>query len=207
MSHPNQPPHPGSQPPQSPPPARTGKGTKRRKWPWILGAVVLVIAFAVGSQGNGPPAASNSAASGSGASAPKQSETDAPKVIRLNFGETHTWSGGEAIALSKPEEHTPSNPYMAAPNGKRYVSFDVTVTNNGDDEYNVMSTKLTVQHDGQVAQRNYAAGDTVPDVQLPPGGTTTFTTVYEVDNEAGKLQVSVQPNVFATDTVYFTTEF
>ncbi len=197
--------------PQPPQPAPI---KKRKKWPWIVGGLALLVFVfgAAGSQDGGSSTAqSNTAAAGSAGDAkpagPEPTEKDAPKVARLSFGETHTWSGGEAITVSTPEEYTTSNRFMSAPEGTRYVSFDVTVTNTGDDEYNVMATKLTVQHNGQVAQRNYMAGDTLPDVQLPPGGSTTFTSVYEISDKTGKLQVSVEPNVFASNTVYFTGQF
>lgn len=203
--------------PQQPPPPQP---KKRKKWPWILGGlVVLAIVFgAAGAESGGntaPSAGSDTTADANTAdgktateqNGQKASGQDSSGVTRLGFGETYTWPGGEAITVSTPEEHTSSNQFLTAPSGKRYVAFDVTITNNGDDEYNAMSTKLTVQHDGQVAQQNYMAGDTLPDVQLPPGGSTTFTSVYEIGEATGKLQVSVQPNVFATDTVYFTGKF
>lgn len=74
-------------------------------------------------------------------------------------------------------------------------------------EYNVRSTELTVQHNGRVAQQNHTAGDVLPDVELPPGGSTTFASVYEIGAEPGELQVLVQPHLLAADTVYYTGRF
>lgn len=194
---------------QQPPPPPVAR--KRKKWPWIVGGLVLIIVvFAAASAGKSetPSAESGVRISGdSGTNQSGQSSDGDSGVTRLKFGETYTWPGGESITISAPDEYTSSNQFLAAPAGKRYVALDVTVVNKGDDEYNVMSTKLTVQHSGQVAQQNYAAGDPLPDVQLPPGGKTTFTVVYEVSEKPGTLQISVEPNVFASDTVYFTGKF
>ncbi|GAA2813039.1 hypothetical protein [Saccharopolyspora taberi] len=137
---------------------------------------------------------------------PADTDADA-ETVRLAFGETHTWRGGETIAVSPPSEYTDPNPFLAAPDGKRHVAFDVTITNNGSAEYNVISAVLTVQHNGRVAKENYLAGDPLPNVEVPPGGSTTYTAVYEIGAEPGEVQVSVQPNLFAAETVYFTGQF
>ncbi|MDR7304215.1 DUF4352 domain-containing protein [Haloactinomyces albus] len=224
MSHPpqqppQQPQYMGQQQFQQPQPAQPPQYKKRKKWPWIVGGLVLIafIFGAANAQDNATPSAGSETANADAQAADKQeqqnpapeenTQQDSSGVTRLDFGETHTWSGGEVITVSAPEEYTSSNQFTQAPEGKRYVALDVTITNKGDDEYNAMSTKLTVQHNGQVAQQNHMAGDSLPDVQLPPGGSTTFTSVYEIDEETGKLQVSVQPNVFASETVYFSGQF
>lgn len=136
---------------------------------------------------------------------PAEGGSGGGETVNLAFGQTHSWPGGETITLSQPQEQTPENPYLA-PDG-RLVAVDVTVRNDGSDEYQVMETKLTAQHNGRVAQQDYLSGDPLPDVQLPPGGETTFTTVYEVGAEPGELKISVQPNYFAEQTVYFTGQF
>lgn len=187
---------------------------RRKKWPWVLGSsvvafFVLVVAAGVSAGGNSGTTGGHGSTSGSFAGSPASTVEPTPESgpVRLAFGESHTWRGGETILVSPPREHKESNQFLAAPSGKRYVALDVSVRNNGNDEYQVMSTKLTVQHAGRVAQQNYMAGDPLPDVQLPPGGETTFTEVYEISDETGELQVSVQPNMFAADTVYFTGQF
>ena len=131
----------------------------------------------------------------------------AAEVVRLAFGETHVWSGGEAITVSAPSEHREQNPFLRAPDGKRHVSVDVTITNQGQDEYNVIAAGLTAQHAGRAAQQNHMAGDPLPNVELPPGGTTTFTAVYELGEQPGELQISAQPSAFSSETVYFTGQF
>ncbi|MFC7343698.1 hypothetical protein [Saccharopolyspora griseoalba] len=78
---------------------------------------------------------------------------------------------------------------------------------HGDDDLQINSITLTAQHDGRVAQQDYLSGDLLPNAQLRPGGETAFTTVYEVGAGPGELQISVQPNYFAEDTVCFTGQF
>lgn len=150
------------------------------------------------AEGDGSP--QPPAAGGSGDAAQDE-------VITLPFGQSHTWPGGETVTLAEPQAHTPDNPYLGPAGDQRQVAVDVTVRNNGDDEYDVVQTRLTAQHDGRVAQQDYAAGDPLPNVQLPPGGETTFTTVYSVGPEPGELQISVQPNYFAEQTVYYRGQF
>ncbi|WP_344128324.1 DUF4190 domain-containing protein [Saccharopolyspora halophila] len=142
-----------------------------------------------------PPAAGGSGDSAQG------------EVISLAFGQSHTWPGGETVTLAEPRAHTPDNPYSGPAGDERQVAVDVTVRNDGDDEYDVMQTRLTAQHNGRVAQQAYTAGDPLPNVQLPPGGETTFTTVYSVGPDPGELQISVQPNYFAEQTVYYRGQF
>ncbi len=144
---------------------------------------------------------SASATPGSGSGSGSNSGSDS--TVRLDFGQEHSWSGGETISISKPTPYESDSQFLQPSEGNRYIQFDVRVTNNGDDEYNVGSSSITVQHNGQVAQQNYAAGDQFPNTQLPPGGSVTYTMVFEIGQQTGKLQVSVEPNVFATETIYF----
>ncbi|RCW39688.1 uncharacterized protein DUF4352 [Halopolyspora algeriensis] len=174
----------------------------------VGGLLALILVIAVASNGGGgdttTPAPGPVAVQPANPAAPAP---DSNQPLNLAFGQQHTWSGGETILISEPQSYTEDNPYLGPPEGKRYVALDVTVRNDGTDEYNVMGTKLTVQHNGRVAQQNYMAGDALPDVELPPGGSTTFTSVYEIGTDPGELQVSVQPSAFAADTAYFTGQF
>jgi hypothetical protein len=124
------------------------------------------------------------------------------EVIKLGFGESYTWSGGEEITVSAPEAFTGADNTFNAPNG-RYVSFDVTIVNNGSSSYQGIQADFTVQHNGRPAQENWMDSDTLPDVQIPPGGQTTITLVYDISSEPGEITVSAQPNMFANTVVYY----
>jgi hypothetical protein len=171
-----------------------------------LGAVAVVLStvvFGLFANEVGKQLDANGMTSGS-ANAPQEQDQGAANA---NFGETYTWSGGEAITISAPREHTPDNPFMAAPDGKRYVAVDVRVQNGSDQPYQVMLTQLSAQHGGHVAQENFAAGDPLPNAEIPPGGDVTFTKVWEVDSTPGNLQISAKPNAFAGKTVFFNGRF
>ncbi|SDP89593.1 protein of unknown function [Actinopolyspora xinjiangensis] len=180
----------------------------------VLGIVVTVVVQVALVQGidnavkeagaaNSEPAVTSRSNNNSGSSSDSGS-SESPK--KLGFGEKHTWRGGETISVSRPSPYTESNQFLQPEAGKRYVQFDVHVVNNGDDEYNVASVSITAQHAGKVAQQNYTAGDQLPNTELPPGGDVTYTMVFEISEEPGELQVSVQPNAFAANTVYFAGE-
>ncbi|GAA4618906.1 hypothetical protein [Saccharopolyspora hordei] len=77
------------------------------------------------------------------------------------------------------------------------------VRNEGARAYNVVLSQITAQHNGRVPQQDLAAGDVVPDVEVPSGDDVIYTSVFEIGSEPGELQVSVQPSPFTQDTVYF----
>lgn len=140
-------------------------------------------------------------------SADQQGSADQQPAV-AQFGDTHTWSGGEAITIAAPREHTPDNQFMAAPEGKRYVATDVTVRNGSDRPYQVVGAVLTAQHGGHVAQEEFlAGGDTLPNAEIPPGGEVTFTKIWKINAQPGELQLSVKPNPVAGKTVFFKGEF
>ncbi|SDK16406.1 protein of unknown function [Actinopolyspora mzabensis] len=180
----------------------------------VLGIVITVVVQAAlvstiesggeaaGTANSEPETSIQPAPASNGSSDSQSGSSDSSE--KLGFGEKHEWSGGETISVSKPSPYTESNQFLQPDAGKRYVQFDVHVVNNGDAEYNVASVNITAQHAGKVAQQNYAAGDQLPNTQLPPGGDVTYTMVFTISEEPGELQVSVQPNVFAANTVYFT---
>ncbi|MER7014634.1 DUF4190 domain-containing protein [Saccharopolyspora sp. NPDC000359] len=122
---------------------------------------------------------------------------------RLEFGQAHKWSTGEVISIAQPQPYTESNQFLQPPAGKRYVQLEVTVRNESDREYNVITSTITAQHGGRVAQQHYMAGDPLPNAQVPPGGEVTYTAVFEIGAEPGELQISVQPSPFAQDTAFF----
>lgn len=147
-----------------------------------------------------------SAASGGGSAQstpPAVPTTPASMNVELAFGQPHTWYGGETILVSAPKKFTPQNQFMNAPSGKRLVSVDVSIRNNGLRQYNVMSTSLTAQHAGRVAEQSFGNGDVLPNAELAPGQEVSFTQVYEIGADGGEFKLSVKPNAFASETVYF----
>lgn len=128
-------------------------------------------------------------------------------VQQRGFGQSYTWPGGETISVSAPTEHVSTNPYLGPPQGKRLAEVQVTVHNGSKRPYNVVETTMTAQHAGRVAQQSYTNGDPLPNTELPPGGDVTFTAVFETGETPGEFRLSVKPNSFATNTVYWTGQF
>ncbi|MPZ65550.1 MAG: superinfection immunity protein [Pseudonocardiaceae bacterium] len=181
-----------------------------KSWParhpvLLAGSIVMAVGFVVSvasSAASGPtqPAGDTSAV-GSSAGSDDTGGTAQDQVINLEFGDSYSWPGGEEITVSAPESFTADNMFNE-PDG-RYVSMDVTIVNNGDGSYQGMEADFTVQHNGRPAQENWMDSDTLPDVQIPPGGQTTITLVYDIGTEPGEITVSAQPNMFASTAVYY----
>lgn len=134
---------------------------------------------------------------------PARPEAAPAPVLRLGFGDRHTWPDGRAISVLPPAPYEEVSEFSRPPAGKRHVQFQVAVRNGGQDSYNVVTATITVTHHGRVAQQHFGAGDPIPIAQLPPGGEVRYTMVFEIDAEPGELQVSVQPTFTTEETAYF----
>lgn len=133
---------------------------------------------------------------------PPEDAAPAP-VLRLGFGDRHTWPDGRAISVFPPAPYEEASEFSRPPVGKRHVQFQVAVRNGGQDYYNAVTATIAVAHNGHVAQQHFGAGDPIPVAQLPPGGEVRYTMVFEIGVEPGELQVSVQPTFSAEETAYF----
>lgn len=196
------PPSPQWQPPNAQTPAAQQPAPKRRKWPWIVGVIAAIIVIASVTGGGGDTQPTEAAGEAPAAAAPADGAQAGP--VELTFGESHTWSGGETIAIAAPRPF--DDPLAFGETTTRPVALDVTVTNGGDDEYNVMQASFSAQHSGRVAQENLSS-DFLPNTVLPPGGSVTFTLVYDIGQDPGELRLSAQPNAFAAETVYFVGQY
>ncbi len=194
------------QPPNPPAgmPAQQSPARKRRKWPWVLGVIAAIIVIVNLGDGGGGTQPTEAAGQAPAAAAPAPADEVQAGPVELAFGESHTWSGGETITIAAPQPF--DDPLAFGESTTRPVAMDVTITNGGDDEYNVMQATFSAQHDGRVAQENLSS-DFLPNTVLPPGGSVTFTLVYDIGPDPAQLRLSAQPNAFAADTVYFVGEF
>ncbi len=156
---------------------------------------------AAGGPAQQPPPAAGPLDAGGGDNG-GESQQSGPS--QLAFGESHTWPGGETITVSAPQPYTSElGSYSGA---ERQVAVDVTIQNNSNDEFDVAQLTTTAKHANRPAQESLES-DMLSMVKLPPGDTVTLTKVYDVQAETGDLQLSVQPNYFAVDTVYYTGQF
>lgn len=129
-----------------------------------------------------------------------------PETVRPAFGEPYT-STNEEITIGEPQPYEQENQFLLPDPGNRYVAFDVTVRNIGSQDFDVISTEITVQHNGRVGQESHLDSTSFPTTRIPPGGEVTFTKVFEIGEEPGELQVSVRPDFFAGTTAYYVGQF
>ncbi|WP_461152707.1 hypothetical protein [Saccharopolyspora tripterygii] len=134
--------------------------------------------------------------------APAENAAPAP-VLRLGFGDRHTWPDGRAISVLPPAPYQELSEFSRPSAGKRHVQFQVAIRNGGQDPYNAVTATITVEHNGRMAKQHFGAGDPIPVAQLPPGGEVRYTTVFEIGAEPGELQVSVQPSFNTEETARF----
>ncbi|WP_433503229.1 hypothetical protein ACQP04_26205 [Pseudonocardia halophobica] len=105
------------QPPQIPR-QRSAEPTppkKRKKWPWIVGVLILIpiLGFA------GCTALVGGAV---------KAVDDARQGGTVNLGETYTYASGIALSASVPKPHNPKNQFIVAKNEQGWEST-VTITN------------------------------------------------------------------------------
>lgn len=130
--------------------------------------------------------------------------TAAPEVVlRLPFGERHTWPDGRTITILQPVPYEENSEFSRPPAGRRHVQFGVAVHNGGQDAYSAVTATISVAHNGRVAQQHFGAGDPMPLAQLPPGGDALYNMVFEIGAEPGELQVSVLSSFATEEAVHF----
>lgn len=130
-------------------------------------------------------------------------QSNAPK--KLAFGKAHVWPGGEGVVVSAPAKYTESNPFLLRDN-ERGVSVDITITNKTGDEINPISWDITATHGGRPAEE-IMGEDRFANAKIPAGGELTLTRAFKVGPEPAELQISVAPNMFAENTVYYRGDF
>lgn len=183
------PPQPGYHQPAAP--------RKRRVWPWIVGGIVMLIIVIAAANGGDPGPTAG------GPAAPAESGAEKAPSNEVPFGTPYRWRN-EEIVISAPREHVEHNQFLQPAAGNRYIAFDVTVRNISDTDRDVASTQITVVHAGRAAQEAFMAGSQAfPQGRIPPGGSVTYTQVYEIGDTPGELRVSVLPTLFSGDTAYF----
>lgn len=193
MTHPGA---PGQPPPQHAPygqqwPQQAFAPPKKRKvWPWVLLAVVLIpVLGLVGCV----------ALLGAGVSAVDQARQGGT----VKIGETFTYASGLAITVSAPEKYTSSNEFVVSPGNDAY---EVTVTiNNGTPSpvgAVLISTNATVA--GAPAQQVFDE-NFWPNQDIAPGQQLNAPFRFQVKKgTTGAVQIAVTDSF--NEPVFFTGE-
>jgi hypothetical protein len=169
-------------PPQPPPAPK-----RRRVWPWVLLAVVLIPVLIV---------AGCSALFVGGVSAVQDQRAGGA----LPIGQTFTYKDGTALTVADLGSYRSPNPYSVA-KGELAFQGTVTVMNGSKNPENTVTVTINISVAGVAAERVY---DAMPSTQdLAPGQTAKIPFQFKVKKgTAGPLQVSVSAGF--NEPVFFT---
>jgi hypothetical protein len=112
------------------------------------------------------------------------------------FGERRSIPGGLVIEVSEPKSITPSD--TAYPASKRAVAFEITVTNEGNDEFRTDRFQVSATTDGHTARQvvdstqGYAGSGDMPPV-LAPGKAAHVTIAFAAPTEPVAVELRVEP--------------
>jgi hypothetical protein len=161
---------------------------KRKVWPWVVLAAVLVpiIGFAACT-----------AVLGAGATA----VDNARKGGTVAIGETFTYASGLALTVSEPKPYDPSNEFVVSPGNEAY-EVTVTITNGTDNPVGaaLISTNATVSGApaAQVVDENFW-----PTQDIAVGQQLNAPFRFQVkEGTTGTLQIAVTDSF--NEPVFFT---
>lgn len=125
-------------------------------------------------------------------------ESDAPLAgtSPAAFGERRSLITGLVIEVSEPKSITPSD--TAYPASKRAVAFEITVTNEGNDEFRTDRFQVSATTDGHTARQvvdstqGYTGSGDMPAV-LAPGKAAHVTIAFAAPTEPVAVEVRVEP--------------
>jgi hypothetical protein len=161
---------------------------RRRVWPWVLLALILVpvLGFAA------------CAALVGGAA---QSISDASKGGTVAIGQTFTYKSGLGVSVSAPAPYKPSNDFEVAAGE---VAYEVTVTiTNGTPSPVGSSLILTSATVNSAPAEEIYDGQVLPSQQIPVGQQLKVPFRFKVrKGTTGSLQVSVKDTF--NDPAFFT---
>jgi hypothetical protein len=191
-----------------PPPAPR----KVRKWPWVVGGIVLlviIIGSANAGRGNrgtistAKPTATIAAPAPAALAPAGQPESESGSGI-VSWGQRATTVDGLGIEVAKPEAYKPSR--SAAGNDReRAVKVTTTVVNSTSEPYELNTFVIgpTATHDGRPAPVVIDIGggaDVVPVTTVLPGKSFSYSAVYSIGAQEADLQLEYRPD-FLVDPV------
>jgi hypothetical protein len=122
------------------------------------------------------------------------------------FGERRSVARDLVIEVSEPKSITPSD--TAYPASKRAVAFDITVTNEGTEDFRTDQFKVSATTDGRSARQvvdstqGYTGSGDLPTV-LSPGKATHLTIAFAAPTEPVAVELRVEPADVAGGTADF----
>lgn len=188
-------------------PVRPPAAPRRRKWPWVLGALgvaFLAIVIAVANSTHGTISqASAGAGDRSAAASPSHTAT---------WGQRYAWPDGIAVEVAAPVAFHPSEAAAAAAASsgtiQRAVEFTITVVNGTHANYafNTMIMDRSVQFNSAdanaITDLDQQIGTSFESTVLP-GQSYTYKLAYAVTPAPGTVQMEFTESV-GGDTAIFT---
>jgi hypothetical protein len=184
---------------------------KKRRWPWIVLAVVVALIIAGALAGSAEeeattsaPAADAPAADAPAAEAPAAepaAPAPAPVSGPLTVGTTGNTSGFDVTLLQYVDQWQSTNQFEAPSAGMRFVAVELDMVNTRD-EVLPFSTMLGLELIDSLGQRwNIAfAGFDLPrlDGEVAPGSNIRGWQVFEVPADATGLRLKVEGSITAS---------
>jgi hypothetical protein len=192
--------HPGA---YQPPPGYALTRKKKRRWPWIVLAVIVAVIVAGVLAGSPEEEAAPSApAADAPANAPAAEPAGpAPSSGPLTVGSTDNTSGFDVTLLQYVDQWQSTNQFESPSAGMRYVAVELNMVNTRD-EVQTFSTLLGLELIDSLGQRwNIAlAGVDLPklDGDVAPGSNIRGWQVFEVPADATGLRLKVQGSITAS---------
>lgn len=138
-------------------------------------------------------------------SRPEPSPSPAEREPNPSFGDDWTYENGVTVTLSQPADYTPSDSSFDPSNAPAHVTFEVTVTNDGEEDYDPVLLSLSAQSGSTPAEQIFDSAQGVggsPSTTLLPGRSVTFPVAFGVQDPTD-LVVEVSPG-FEYQSVVFT---
>jgi hypothetical protein len=198
--------HPGA---YQPPPGYALTRKKKRRWPWIVLAVIVALIVAGVLAGSAEeeaapsaPAADAPAADAPAADAPAaEPAAPAPPNGPLTVGSTDNTSGFDVTLLQFVDPWQSTNQFESPSAGMRFVAVELGMLNTRD-EVQTFSSLLGLELIDSLGQRwNPAfAGFDLPqlDGDVAPGSNIRGWQVFEVPADATGLRLKVQGSITAS---------
>lgn len=163
---------------------------KKKKWPWIVGGIVLLFVI-IGVSG------SNNPNSSSGGKVKQEEESKKEYAV----GEVINFNNHQQLVNSVNKNYQSSNPYEKPQDPTNsFVLVNVTITNNGSSDLPVDMFGFKLE-DETGAQRNttFLSGATnlLQSVTLSPGGKVTGNLPFEAKAGSKTLKLHYSGNMFS----------
>lgn len=171
----------GQQQPPQIPAQRSAEPTppkKRKKWPWIVGALILIpiLAFA------------GCTALVSGA---VKAVDDARQSGSVGLGEMFYYSSKVGLMVAAPTPHSPGNQYIVG-RGEQGWESTVTITNGSDRPLGASLVTMNATVNGAPAERYFGDGADLATQDIAPGQSLRVPFRFKTKKGAtGPLQIAV----------------